>query len=248
MINHIEKNVAVITGGGGLGMAIAGSFLKRGFKVVVLSRTDKRVYPSQEDLRPYRFLACDITDSVETTKAVSDVVKTFGRLDVAVHTAVSKLASKKSFDLSPEDFQRSFLVDVFGGFNFLHAVAKQMKEQKHGSIVAISSSYTEAGSQNPPLISYISAKFALRGMLREFAKELAAYGVRVNAVAPSFVPTGLNAGVPERMLEFLKEKNPMQAMVSPEDVAAVVDFLCSDAAKSLTGLHIPIAFGEAMNL
>ncbi len=123
-----------------------------------------------------------------------------------------------------------------------------MGEKKNGVLIGITTSAIEQNSPSGNMAGYISSKSALRGLLRELARQLAPYGVRVNAVAPSFVNTKLNSDLPERIIDFVKEKNPMKKIVTPEDVAGVISFLCSDDAKSITGVSIPISYGETMNL
>jgi 3-oxoacyl-[acyl-carrier protein] reductase len=237
------KKVAVISGGGGVGRETAKVFKEKEYEVFLLSRNDSREH--EDDCR---FITCDISDSSAVTKAVAGIVEEMGRIDVAVHTAVSPMVTKKIVDMDVEEFKKEFQVGVFGGFNFLRDVARVMKVQKSGSIVALSTSYLSPGVYSPHVSGYISAKFAQRGFLRELAKELAPFGVRVNAVAPSFMETPLTNSVPERMLEFLKEKNPFHSLVTPSDVAGVIVFLCSEQARALTGLHIPVTYGETLEL
>lgn len=240
-----QKN-AVITGAGGLGVAIAKKFLQEGYQVFLLSKTKKELFA--DFAQQFKFLVCDLSDESQVASAFALIEAQAGPIDACVHTAVSPLVRKNILDVSKEEFKSQFQTDLFGGFSVFKCAAAIMKEQGSGSIIGVSSIYTEPGIAHPPLAGYVSSKFALRGLLRELAEELAPFSVRVNAVAPSFVATGLNKAVPERMVEFLKEKNPMRSLVTPEDVASVIFFLCSDAARTLTGLHIPVSFGECMNL
>lgn len=244
----MNTKTVVISGAGGLGCAIATQFLTNGWRVFLLSKSTKLLFKEHPQKDQFTFLTVDLTKVNEVTKAIAEIKTQVLSIDACVHTATAPLCGKKLFDLTPEEFSASFNVDVFGGFTLIQQVAGLMKQQGFGSIVALSTAFIEPGVSHPPLAGYISAKFALRGLLRELAKELAPFGVRVNAVAPGFVPAGLNHNVPARLVELLREKNPMGKLPSPEDVATIVNFLCSDQSVSLTGLHLPVNFGESLTL
>ena len=244
----MDKKTIAITGSGGLAQATAALFLQQGWEVFMLAKTDHNFFSSHEKKSAFHFLFCDLTDPAQVALAFSTLRQHSPQLHALVHAAVSPIIGKPLATMTPEEFVSEFAVDVFGGFSVFQQAATLMRQQKFGSIVGLSSIYTNEGVAHPALAGYVSAKYALRGLLRELAIELAPAGVRVNAVAPSFVRTKLTAEVPERMIEFIKEKNPMHSLTTPEDVAEVIFFLCSEKAQALTGLHIPIAYGESINL
>ncbi len=241
----MKQQAVVITGSGGVGSALAKKFLELNFKVVLASRSNKNDFVGNSN---FNFISCDVLNNVEVENVFSYVKKQDWDLHACIHTAISEVETKKSLDLTLEEFKDYFSVDVFGGFSVFTQAAKIMKQQKHGTLIGIGSVYTEPQVHHPALAGYISAKYALRGLLKEMAKELAADNVRVNMVAPGFMPVGLNSDTPPQAVEFLRQKSLMDRLVTPLDVSNVIAFLCSNDASSLTGLFIPICLGESMTL
>lgn len=243
------KKVAVISGGlGGIGFAIARRLAEEGFTLACLSKNVSRHKVAPLKNKGHLFLDCDLTKQNDIKKSVAKIRKQLGEIDVCVHCAVSPILRKKFLDTSAEEFRNQFEVALFGGFELMQQATQAMKQRGSGRLIAITSAGIEPNAAVGTMPAYIAAKFALRGLLREMAKELGKFNITVNAVAPGFVNTGLNKDVPARMQEFLKEKNIFKKLTGPEDVAGVVAFLCSKDAACLTGLHIPVTFGEIMTL
>jgi len=236
-----DNKTAVVCGYGDLGKAVAKKLSEQGYLVVVISR-------SPASGSNHAFFKCDITDQKLVVKTIASVIEKMGGIDVFVHTAISEIQRKNILDLSGEDIKKDFETNVFGSFNILTEVGRAMKEKKKGAIVAVTSAVTEPNMAHGKMGGYLSAKYALKGMLRQMAGELAPHGVTVNAVAPGFMRTKLNQDIPGRMDDFLKEKNPMKRMVTPEEVADLVVFLSSESATHLTGLSIPVTSGETLQL
>lgn len=236
-----HAKTALICGYGDLGKAVAKKLTEDGYAVAVISRSSI----SEPD---YNFFKCDIIDQKLVSKTIVGIAEKFGGIDVFVYAATSEIQRKNILDLSEEDFKKDFATSVFGGFNILTEVGRLMKEKKKGTIVAVTSAVTEPNVAHGKMGGYLSAKYALKGMLRQMAGELAPHGVTVNAVAPGFMRTKLNQDIPERMDDFLKEKNPMKRLVTPEEVADLIVFLSSEKARHLTGLSIPVTSGETLQL
>lgn len=250
---NTEHKTAYITGGmGGMGRAICEELARDGFRVAVLyHKTSPDVvenFLSSLSGKGHKAFNGDVRNSDDVEHITQSIYQEFGRIDVCIHAATEKLNRKKITDLDASAFQAGLATDLMGGFYVFRSVAPIMQEQKSGRIIGITSSVVEPNAASGKMGAYGVAKYGLCGLLREFAKELAPYGVTVNAVAPNFVPTNLQKDIPERALEFIREKNPMKKIVSPQDVARIVSFLCSDAASPLTGISIPITYGEIMNL
>lgn len=238
---HHDNKIAVVCGYGDLGKAVAKKLAEDGYSVAIISRNA----PTESE---HSFFKCDITDSQAAKQAVKDVVEKFDDIDTLVYTVTSEIQRKNILDLSGEDFKKDFATSVFGGFNILTEVGHLMKEKNKGAIVAVTSAVIEPNVAHGKMGGYLSAKYALKGILRQMAQELAPYGVTVNAVAPGFMRTKLNRDIPERMDDFIKERNPMKRMVTLEEVADLIVFLSSEKARHLTGLSIPATSGETSQL
>lgn len=245
----MQRTILISGGMGGLGRAIARGFADHGYRVAVLYRhTAKaevdiflRSLPGESHLE----IPCDLADFVAVEGAVTELASVAGRVDVCVHAAVEPIARKNIADMDAVSFRRQFDVALFGGFNLFKSVADVMKKQRAGAIIGVLSSVLESGGVLGNMPGYVSAKFALRGLLRELAKEVASYGVTVNAVSPGFMETPLNADLARPVTEFFKKK---KLLVTPEAVAAVVYDLVDGATVKRTGHIVPVPGGDAFLL
>lgn len=246
------KKTVIISGGmGGVGQAIAKRLAPQ-YQVALLyhrtSAAEAEAFVKTLSGEGHRAYQCDLTEESHIETVIPQITSDHPDVFGCVHTATGPLVRKKLSELSTKEFQDHFAVDVIGGFSLMRACAKLLMEKKDGVIIAITSTFAEMNQKPPRLGAYVPGKFALRGVLREFATELAPYHVRVNAVSPNVMQTNLSADLPERVFEFAKEKNPMHALLTPDDVAGVVAFLCSDDARAITGVLLPISYGEVQTL
>ncbi len=252
MVIQNKAEVAVISGGSGMiGSAIARRLAQDGFLVAVLyhDTTEEEITKMMEPLGSgHRAFACDLTDANAVRVVIEKIRSEMGVIGACVHAAGSAITRKNITDVDERALRADFEVTFFGGFHLFKAVAPVMKEARQGTMIGITSAAIEPNAASGRMAGYIPAKYALRGMLRELAREMASSGVTVHAVAPGFIPGGLNADLPERVAEFAREKSPLGRLTTPEDVAEVVSFLCSPGARSLTGLSLPVAAGDATTL
>lgn len=241
-----QSGVAIISGASGfVGQAIAKRLRGDGFTIAFLyygapSAEAAKMLSSLGNGKHGAFF-CDFTQSETIASLVETIESECGRIAVCVHAAAAPLVRKKISDVDQKEFEKEFAVQVFGGFALFRAVARRMREYQHGTMIAITSAAIEPNVASGAMGGYIPAKYALRGMLREFARELAPYHITVHAVAPGFLAGGLNADLPKHVLDFMNTRNPMGNAVTPDDVAEVVSFLCSDRARFITGLSFPVA-------
>jgi len=248
-MRDFEGKVALVSGGSrGIGRACALELARRGATVVIGYAA--RAEAAQETLAAIEAagakglaLAFDVADESACAAAVDQVVKTFGKLDVLVHSAgiaVDGLVMR----VSQEDWQRQLAVNVGGAFHLAKAASRPMIRQKGGAIVHLTSVVGETGSAGQS--AYAASKSALIGFTKSLARELSKKGVRVNAVSPGFIDTEMTAGINAERREALLENVPLGRLGTPQDVASAVAFLASDAAAYVTGEVLRVNGGMLM--
>ena len=249
---NADKGVAIISGGlGDLGLAIGKKLAAEGYTIAALYRTaPASLSEALAHFGPgeHATYQCDFEKPEEITATISKIHAQFKTVSAGVHAAWTPVVRASLLESSAYDVRAQFEVGVMGGFIFLQALGRVMREQKCGTLVGITTSNIEPNVASGNIGAYVPAKYALRGMLRVLALELAPAGVRVHAVAPGVMQAGMNKGLPPRLFELLQSKNPMQKSSTPEDVAEVVAFLCSPAAKNMTGLSLSVSAGDAIEL
>jgi 3-oxoacyl-[acyl-carrier protein] reductase len=240
-----KRRAVIISGGmGDIGKAIALKLAKDGFKIFLLyySSSTNEVNDFLNSLSGNEHLACkcDLTIEEEVKKAVGDAENKMKGIDVCVHAAVSPIVRKRAGIIEIEDFKNQFEVTTFGGLRLFQKIIPVMRRQKEGKIIAITSGALEESNTPSGMAGYVSAKEALQSVLRELSKELLNDNIKVNAVAPGFVPTSLHNDLPKQVLSFIKER---AKTVTKEEVASVVSLLCSDKLSSVTGMSYPVKEG-----
>lgn len=253
MATRLEGKVALITGAGsGIGAATATLFAREGAAVAladVAGEPVNAVAARLEDAGGSALgIAGDVTRRADTERLVARTLETFGRLDVLVNSAgVTVRNAPADWDWEQAwDFVMA--VNMKGTFLMCRAVVDHMVQQGGGSIVNLSSIYglvgrpREIGSGLDP---YPHSKGAVAQLTRDMAVRFARERVRVNALCPGFVYTGLTKGLtddPER-LRFLEERHPMGRLAQPTEIAAAALFLASDDASFITGACLPVDGG-----
>ncbi|MCF8032734.1 MAG: 3-oxoacyl-[acyl-carrier-protein] reductase [Desulfarculaceae bacterium] len=185
----------------------------------------------------------DVTDAGQVQAWVKEAFEAQGRIDNLINNAGITMDGLL-VRMSPEQFNQVIQVNLVGVFYCTQAAAKLMMKQRFGSIVSLASIAGQIG--NPGQANYAASKAGVIALTKTAAKELATRGVRVNAVAPGFIETDMVNTIPEKLQEAMKAMIPMGRAGQPEDVADVVAFLCSDAARYVTGQVIAINGGMMM--
>jgi NAD(P)-dependent dehydrogenase (short-subunit alcohol dehydrogenase family) len=225
--------VALVTGANtGIGLAIAHRLVDDGYALGYATQDDDDKYREPlEELRAKGRVAWvhgDLSDPKTPQQLVDGVVSELGRLDVLVNNAGLSTA-KPFFELTVEDFDVTFAVDVRASFLLTQLAAQHMREQGGGCVVNITSVHEHI--PRPDFAVYASAKAALGMLTRASALELAQYKIRVNAVAPGVIATPRN----EEDAQKLNPEVPLGRPGTPEEVAGLVAWLASDEAAYVTG-------------
>ncbi len=242
--------VALVTGASrGIGRAIAVDLARRGADLALLARSEASLAETAaliEEARPgaaVLILAADVTDSAAVERAVAATVARFGRIDWVVGNA-GQAADALIVRTKPDLLDRLLDVNLKSAFYLCSAVARPMMKQRSGSIVLISSIIGLSG--NAGQAAYAASKAGLLGLAKSLAKELGSRNVRVNAVAPGLIETAMTEAMPAEARAHYLQTIALGRTGTPEDVAGVVTFLCSDAARYVTGQTIVVDGGFLM--
>ena len=241
--------VVLITGAlTGIGRATAIAFAKKGTRLVVSGRKEAEGKALEAELRAVgaeaEFVVADVRHEKDISKLVDKAVARFGRLDVAVNNAGTEGKPGPLTDVSAETYSAMFDTNVLGVVLSLKHELRVMQAQGSGSIVNISSTMGERGAANLSL--YTGSKHAVEGITKSAALEGAAYGVRVNAVAPGPTETAMLdrlTGSAEKKAAFFAAV-PLKRGASPDEIADAVVFVASDKAAYITGQIIRVNGGK----
>ena len=239
MTPRYSGKVVLVTGGGsGIGESCCRRFADEGASVVVLdfdAANGERVAASlRKSGSDAAFFICDVTDASAVELAVADVVRRFGRLDVAVNNAGIAGALQPITEYPVETWNRVIATNLSGVFHGLRAQIPVMVKQGGGAIINLASLMGTVGY--PGIAAYVAAKHGVLGLTKVAALEWGAHKVRVNAVAPSWIKTPLTTGaLPEEAWQSLADMHALKRCAEPAEIAALVAFLGSDEASYLTG-------------
>ena len=235
---RLDGQLAVITGGArGIGRATAELFLAAGARVVLLDRDGQAAAATASELGAHASAgAVDVADEAQVDAAFAAVLSAHGRIDVLVNNAGTALR-RPTVELSVADWQKVVDVNLTGVFLCARAAARAMLPAGRGSIVNMASIMGLSGGGLYPNISYQATKGAVVNMTRALAVEWAPSGVRVNAVAPTWVDTEFIAQLKAQpdLMERIRQVTPLGRMAQPEEIARAILFLASSAASMVTG-------------
>ncbi|GEM_PF-1219020 len=247
----MDRPCALIAGGmGDIGRAIAERLARDGLRICLLvhSTPDDVVeaFLSSVEGAGHTWARCDLSIPTQIPAVVQKLVGN-SPLMACIQAASPAIHRSALRDETYAELMRQFNVHVHGSLILFQQAAQRMRD-RGGRLVGITSAALDPCLRAKRMGGYLVAKAAFVGILRELAKELAADGITVNAVAPGYVATNLNRDLPERLADFVKESNPMKLSIKPQDVAGAVSFLCSVDARAITGVTIPVNGGESMTL
>jgi len=246
----MNESVVLITGAlTGIGRATAVAFARQGARLVISGRRAEAGEELVRELRGYagteaEFVKTDVRDEDEVRALIDYTVKRFGRLDVAVNNAGTEGTAAPITEQTPETYAAAFDTNVLGTLLSIKHEMRVMLAQKSGSIINISSTM---GSRGAPGVSmYVASKHAVEGLTKAAALEGAPMGVRVNAIAPGPVETGMLdrfTGSPERKQAMLAGI-PAKRIGEPQEIADAILFLASPQSSFVIGQIIGVNGGK----
>lgn len=247
-MHMVDKGVALVTGGSrGIGRAIALELGRAGFDVVVNYASNAGA--ANEVVRELEALGrnavavqADVGDYEQSCSMVGEVLEKYGRVDVLVNNAGVWRGGRIS-RVGKSDWDFVIDTNLKGLFNCTQPVIAQMIERKKGSIINITSIIGIVGFPGDTM--YGSSKAGIIGFTKSLAKEVARYGITVNAVAPGVIATDMNAALKEETREELARRVPMGRLGQPEEVARVVRFLALEGSY-ITGQVIVVDGGYVL--
>ncbi|HWR61155.1 MAG TPA: 3-oxoacyl-[acyl-carrier-protein] reductase [Clostridia bacterium] len=242
---RLEGRVAIITGSTkGIGKATAETFSREGAKVAIVGTNKEALKTTVEEIKAAGGEALgfivDVSKRASVDEMVAGVKEAWGRIDVLVNNA-GITADSMLKKMTEEQFDKVININLKGVYNCAQAVLDTMLEQGSGVILNTSSVvglYGNIGQTN-----YAAAKWGVIGMTKTWAKELGRKGIRVNAVAPGYTETPMLATVPDKILDSIREKTPLQRLGKMEDIANAFLFLASDEASFITGTVLSVDGG-----
>ncbi len=246
-----KDRVALVVGGtGGIGSKTAIQLAADGFDIALHYYRNKKKAENickkiVEAGCSCRIFQADVSDETQVQCLIESVARYFNTVTTLVNCSTMHISSEPFSKLGWDRVQKHIDIAVKSTFYLSKAVLPVMKENDHGSIINLTTQYTE--SLPPPnLLAYVTAKSALNGLSKSLALEFAPFGITVNLVSPSMTDTDLIADVPEKTRLMTAAKTPLKRLALPEDVANAICYLASSRASFVTGETIRVNGGQVM--
>jgi NAD(P)-dependent dehydrogenase (short-subunit alcohol dehydrogenase family) len=246
---RLAGKVAIVTGGARhIGAVYARKFASEGAAVVIADILDGDSVAREIESAGGRALALkiDVSKEEDTQRMATDAVRVFGRVDILVNNAAIFINIQRHpfYEITAEEWDRVSAVNIKGPFLCAKAVFPQMKEQKYGKIINISSSTAYWGT--PMFLHYVASKAALVGITRSLAREVGEFGICVNAIAPGLVEhEGQNA--PKLLTELQLKARSIKRLETPEDLLGVLIYLASPDSDFVTGQTLVVDGGSVFH-
>lgn len=243
-MNVKNKNVFVTGSTRGIGLAIAHRFASLGANVVLNGRSEisAELIDSFKDYQvKVIVISGDVSQFDDAKRMIDEAIAKLGSVDILVNNA-GITNDKLMLKMTEADFESVLKVNLTGAFNMTQSVLKPMTRARQGAIINLSSVVGLTG--NVGQANYAASKAGLIGFTKSVAREVAARGVRVNAIAPGFIESDMTDAIPEKMQEAILVGIPMKRIGKAEEVATVASFLAEQ--EYLTGQVIAIDGGMAM--
>jgi len=246
------NRITVVTGAaGGIGSAISTRFASEGAHVIAVDKNEEWLAILRDAMADKglttELLPLDCSDYDAVQKAHADIIAAHGRVDILINNCGQSARQKQTDFTDSDPAIWDFLIDtnLRTTLNWSRAVAPGMRERQSGKIVNIASESAIYG--DPKLVDYAAVKGGVIGFTRGLARELAPFGINVNAVSPGVTRTrAVIDGVPKHIVDAAMAQIPRGRMCEPEDMAAVIRFLASEDAIGIVGQNIIVSGGRTM--
>ena len=247
---RLANKTALVTGAGqGFGLGIAETFAREGARVAFLDLNEGAAKEAAAKIGGSAIaLGCDVSNGAQVERAVAETIRAFGRLDIVVNNAGTSHRNKPMLDVTEEEYDRVFAVNVKSIYLITRAVLPHFRQIGGGNILNIGS--TAGLRPRPGLTWYNASKGAVNLLSKSMAVELAPDRVRVNCIAPvagetPLLATFMGEDTPEKRAAF-KATIPWGRLSTPQDIANAALFLCSDEADMITGVVLEVDGGRCI--
>ena len=238
------RRILISGGSRGIGRAIVEAFAACGDKVAFLYRSRDGEAMQVAEATGACPIKADVSDPEEARRAIAEAEAVLGgSIDVLVNNAAVSWIGQMQ-DMTDAEWRRVLDTNLSGAFYLARGVVSGMVRHHYGRIVNIGSMWGKVGASCE--VAYSATKAGLRGMTMAMAKEFGLSGITVNCIEPGFIATEMNAAIDEESRQALCDETPLGRMGTPEEVAAAVGFLSSDAAGFITGQVIGVDGGLAV--
>ncbi len=247
---RLQNKTAIVTGAAqGFGLGIAETFAREGARVALLDLNGGAAAAAADKVGHGAIaLGCDVSNGIEVDRAVGEAIRQLGHVDILVNNAGTSHRNKPMLDVTEEEFDRVFAVNVKSIYLMAKALVPHMRERGGGVILNIGS--TAGIRPRPGLAWYNASKGAVNLVSKSMAVELAPDRIRVNALAPvagetPLLATFMGEDTPEKRAAF-RATIPWGRLSTPQDIANAALFLCSDEAEMITGAVLTVDGGRCI--
>jgi 3-oxoacyl-[acyl-carrier protein] reductase len=240
----LDTKIAFITGASrGIGLACAKALARAGNRVVLAARNREKLEEAANQIPSSYVVEIDMSSPESIKAAFAQTAKEVGRIDILVNNAaITK--DGLSMRMKQADWEAVINTNLTGSFLAIQQVLPAMMRERWGRIVNLSSVVAEAG--NAGQANYVASKAGIIGLTKAIAQEMASRNVTVNAVAPGFIDTDMTSVLSAELKEKIQGGIPMRRMGTADEIAAAVEFLCSEKASYITGHVLDVNGGMHM--
>lgn len=248
MKTDLTGKVALVTGGtGGIGAAVCKQLAESGAKVATNYRNEEKAQAFKKELQDAGYdvaiYQVDVTDTDGCAKMIADIESDLGPIDIVINNAgITKDTTLRK--MTKDQWDQVLRINLDSLYNICQPIVEGMTQRGWGRIVNISSINGQKGQMGQT--NYTTTKAGMHGFTMSLAQEVARKGVTVNSVSPGYIATDMVMAVPEDIRNKIIAQIPVARLGTPEEIAAIIDFLCSEHAGFITGADISANGGQHM--